>query len=107
MGITVGPAVSSASCATADERTTSLELGKVDSTGPAPKEWSPWPWVMKIRDGVLPDCFTHAASLSPSAVVIRESTRIASVSPAISVDVDAGHVACWLGSHPGPPGIGL
>ena len=50
---------------------------------------------------------THAASRSPSLVVSNASTRTASRSPEISVEVLAGQVAGVLSSHPGPPGIGL
>jgi hypothetical protein len=55
----------------------------------------------------LPVFCTHAANLSPSLVVNSASTRMASRSPEISVEVLAGQVAGVLSSHPGPPGIGL
>src|SRR3984957_17705484 len=62
---------------------------------------------MKITLGCLPLFCTHAASRCPSLVVSNASTRTASWSPEISVEVLAGHVAWMLSSHPGPPGIGL
>jgi orotidine-5'-phosphate decarboxylase len=43
--------------------------------------------------GVFPEFLTQSASLWPSEVVMRASTRMASWSPAMRVDVDAGQVA--------------
>src|SRR5258708_27720134 len=62
---------------------------------------------MKIMRGRLPMLRSHAASRSPSLVVSSASTRTASRSPEISVEVLAGQVAGVLSSHPGPPDIGL
>src|ERR1700722_5477224 len=62
---------------------------------------------MKIARGCLPVSCTHDASRSPSLVVSSASTRTASRSPEMSVEVLAGQVAGVLSSHPGPPGIVL
>src|SRR5258705_11978310 len=51
----------------------------------------------------LPVAAIHEASLRPSSMVMRASTRMASRSPAIRVAVDAGQVAVLAESHPGPP----
>ena len=61
------------------------------------------------QDGLelLAESCTQSASRSPSAVVMSASTRTAWRSPAIRVDVVAGHVAGVLSSQPGPPGTGL
>src|SRR5689334_8470318 len=48
--------------------------------------------------------FRHTASRSPWPVVSSASTRTASRSPEISVEVLAGRVAGALSSHPGPAG---
>src|SRR5689334_12964743 len=62
---------------------------------------------MKMARSRLPVFCTHAASRLPSLVVSNASTRTASRSAEISVEVLAGQVAGVRSSHPGPPGIGL
>lgn len=86
---------------TTSGRATSCACGNAASVGPAPKKWSGWPWVMKTVVRFLPESRTQAASRSPSAVVIRASTRSASVLPAMRLAVVAGHVACCGAVQPG------
>jgi hypothetical protein len=100
----VWPRASSTTCWS---QATSRLPGNASRAGPAPKKWSKCPWVTTIARSCLPLSRSQVTSRLPSAVVASASTRIASCSPAMSVEVVAGQVAGRRTSQPGPGGVGL